>query len=182
MKKLTPLLVLALLFSACSSPAEETQLTQLPDANNEMPSAVQTRSYTTEMGVAYTVTFNNEDILEAASGSTYHDFEIQGTSVYPGVLNISSHKITADQTPEALVDLYFDPSNAKAAVTPTQLGENEVYLFDAPEFSSSTTTFAVIMLEGEALLFMFQSAGPDQSSIDADRAVFMDFLKNLKVN
>lgn len=182
MKKITPLLLLALLLSACSTPVEEAPLEELPSASDETVSAEQTRSYITEAGATYSVSFNTTDITETASGDTYHDFEIQGTGVYPGYMSVTSHKTTTGQTPEALVDLYFDPTHPKTAVEPTQIGENQVYLFSAPELSSATTEFAVIMLEGEAIMVMFQSAGPDQVSIDADHAVFMDFLERLSIN
>ncbi len=184
MKKL---ILLALLLSACNSNSEVPlgePLSETPLETAETMTGIQTREYTTETGIKYSVNFDSAQVTDMGGGfANYHDFEIKGPNSFPGYLSITGRTLdSAGQTPNQFLQKYYAPTLEIPEVTPIQIGENEVYLFPLEEFSSSYTEFAVIVSGSEVITVTFQSSGLDQTSIDADRAVFMDFLESIKID
>lgn len=129
-------------------------------------------------GAEATYTFENPD-GELSKGS--FAYEIQSGGVYPSTIDPRYNSLQKDEDLAAFMKKMYSPSDNFLNPEPLRIGENQWYIFPAPEFSTNVTEFAVYRGENEVLVVMLQSFGADEEIVSKDKEVLQKFLESLVV-
>lgn len=130
-------------------------------------------------GADSTYVFSNPDAYIVQGDYT---LEIQSGGTIPGILDVDVKTIPEGQDLGEYLKQQYSPQDNFIDFETKTFVANEWTVFQAPEFSTSHSEFAVYRNANELLVVMFQTAGPEESAIEKDKEVYEKFLESLTVS
>lgn len=108
--------------------------------------------------------------------------EIQSGGTTPGILDVDVKTIPEGQDLSEYLKQQYSPQDDFTDFEAKIIVGNEWTIFQAPEFSTSYSEFAVYRNANELLVVIFQTAGPEEFAIEKDKEVYEKFLESLTVS